>query len=178
MLRRYKVFWVAGIALAALLIAIRVALPEFIKDFVNKRLAALDSYDGSVADVDLALWRGAYRIDGIRIVKTGTKEPTPFFAGDRIDLSIEWRSLVRGSMVSEAVLLQPNVNFVRAENKDGSPDSRPAVAHDLVAGADFGPGTVREGAGRVGSRGVRHAGKVGRPAYGPLTRCPPNAPLR
>lgn len=116
MLRRYQYLWALAI-LAAVLVAVRAALPLIVKDYANDQLQALKDYDGEVADIDLALWRGAYRIHGIRIVKTGAEQPVPFFSGDRIDISIEWRSLLHGSLVSEGVFWQPNVNFVRARDE-------------------------------------------------------------
>ena len=70
MLRRNKIFLTLAIV-AVVLIATRAALPYAVKDYVNRTLHGLEAYDGSVDDVDLALWRGAYRIDGIRIVKRG-----------------------------------------------------------------------------------------------------------
>ena len=100
MTRRKKWLWALAIV-AVLLVGARVALPYFAKDEVNRRLMALESYDGHVEDVDLALWRGAYRLDGIRIVKTGSKQPEPFFDGERIDFSVEWRSILRGRLVAE-----------------------------------------------------------------------------
>lgn len=115
-LRRHKWFRAAGV-FVLLLIAVRVALPSIIKDIANKRLMALEQYDGHVEDVDLALWRGAYRVQGIRIVKTGSNQAIPFFEGDQVDLSIEWKSLFRGSVVAESVFTRPNVNLVRAKNE-------------------------------------------------------------
>jgi Domain of Unknown Function (DUF748) len=108
--------WLWGVAaVVVLLIAARAALPHLVKDYVNRGLMALEAYDGHVADVDIALWRGAYRLNGVRIVKTGSKQPVPFFDGDRIDISIEWKSLLRGHLVSECEMWRPKVNLVRAE---------------------------------------------------------------
>ena len=115
-LPRHKWIWAAG-GLVIVLIAVRLALPSIVKDFVNDRLMALEHYDGHVMDVDIALWRGAYQLEGIRIVKTGADQPEPFFDGDLIDLSIEWKSLFRGKLVAESVFTRPNINLVRAENK-------------------------------------------------------------
>jgi hypothetical protein len=117
--RRHRLLWTLGIVVMVLVI-LRAALPSIVKDEVNKRLAALEDYDGRIVDVDIALWRGAYRVDGIEIVKTGSRQPTPFFSADHVDFSIEWRSLLRGSLVGESVLSRPNVNLVRAENKEQS----------------------------------------------------------
>src|SRR5258706_8516161 len=67
------------LAIAVRLIAFRLALPYMVKDYVNGRLHAMDAYDGSVADVGMGLWRGAYKIYGIEIVKkAGARLPTPF----------------------------------------------------------------------------------------------------
>jgi uncharacterized protein YhdP len=100
-----------------LLIGMRVALPWVVKDYVNDKLQALEAYDGSVADIDIKLWRGAYRLDGIRIVKTGAKQPTPFFSSDYIECAIEWRSLFKGSLVAEGVFGRPELNLVQAANE-------------------------------------------------------------
>lgn len=120
MLVRYRVLWVV-LAVAVLLVAARIALPHVLKDQVNKRLMAMPNYDGHVEAVDVALWRGAYRIEGVTILKTGAeKSPTPFFEGDRIDFSVEWKHLLRGRIVAECELFGPKLNLVRAESKGAS----------------------------------------------------------
>jgi hypothetical protein len=108
------------LAVALLLIAARLAMPYYVKDYVNHQLAGLDSYDGHVGDIDVHLWRGAYSIDDIEIVKTGASRPVPFFRADRLDLSVEWRSLFRGSVVSEAHFLGPEVNLVQGRTEADS----------------------------------------------------------
>lgn len=117
MMRRRNEWLIAVVVLIVVLVAIRAALPSIMRDAVNDQLQALEHYDGHVEDVDLALWRGAYRIDNIRIVKTGGKQPVPFFSADRIDLSVEWRSLLKGSLVAEGVFHSPNINFVKGETE-------------------------------------------------------------
>jgi hypothetical protein len=119
MLRRNKIFLTVALV-AIVLIAVRAALPYVVKDYVNDTLHRLQAYDGSVDDIDLALWRGAYRIDGLRIDKRGKQEPTPFFSSDRIDFSVEWRSLVQGSLVSEVVFIRPNLNLVQEKSPQES----------------------------------------------------------
>lgn len=111
------------IALAVLvvgLIGVRIALPSIIKDYVNDTLQAMAVYDGSVDDIDLHLWRGAYRIGGVRIVKTGAERPTPFFASDAIDFSVEWKILMRGSLVAEVEFVSPDLNLVQAKTDEAS----------------------------------------------------------
>jgi hypothetical protein len=119
MRRRDRYLLIVAIVIAVL-VGVRAALPSLVKDHVNDKLQALDAYDGSVDNIDLALWRGAYRIEGIRIVKTGAKQPVPFFSSDAIDLSVEWRSLMRGSLVAEGVFTRPNLNLVQSKNEQQS----------------------------------------------------------
>ena len=107
-------------AFALLLVAGRIALPFMVEDYANERLAALDAYDGHVGDIDIHLWRGAYSIDDIVIVKTGAKRPVPFFRSRRVDLSVEWRSLLRGSIVAEAEFDGPEVNLVQGKSEADS----------------------------------------------------------
>jgi len=119
MTRRKKIA-VGLLIVAGVLVGARLALPYAVKDYVNRQLVALDAYDGHVGDIDIHLWRGAYSMDDIEIVKTGAARPVPFFKADRLNLSVEWRSLWRGSLVSEATFLGPEVNLVQAETKKGS----------------------------------------------------------
>jgi uncharacterized protein DUF748 len=107
-------------ALCLILIAARLSLPYAVKRYVNGHLRTLDSYRGEIGDVDIHLWRGAYSIDAIEIVKIGAARPVPFFKAARLNLSVEWRSLLRGSLVSEAEFLAPEVNLVHANSKQGS----------------------------------------------------------
>jgi hypothetical protein len=110
--RRTHVFW-SIVLIAVALCALRLALPYIVKDYVNGRLHALDSYDGHVGDIDIGLWRGAYRIDAIAIEKTGgARQRTPFFDSERVDFSVEWRSLLHGSLVAEAHFFEPTLNLV------------------------------------------------------------------
>jgi hypothetical protein len=113
MRRRNK--WLIGVAVVVVAaIAIRAALPTLIRDHLNSRLRALDGYEGHIEDIDLALIRGAYRIDNMRIVKTGSGESVPFFSSPRVDFSIEWPSLLRGALVAEGEFHSPRINFVQA----------------------------------------------------------------
>lgn len=123
-----------GIVVA--LIGLRIALPFIVKDYVNKTLDGLEGYSGSVADVDLSLWRGAYQIEGLRIVRTEGQVPAPFVSIDEVDLSVEWKALLDGSIVAEIDLLNPTLNFVSAPSKKQS-QVEPAsnwteVVQDLV----------------------------------------------
>lgn len=119
-MRRRDKWLIAIVVLVLLGVAIRAAMPTLIRDYVNDKLQALEGYDGRIEDVDLSIIRGAYGIDDIVIVKTGSGQPVPFFSSDRMEFSVEWRSLVKGSLVAEGDFFGPKINFVQAENKQES----------------------------------------------------------
>jgi hypothetical protein len=116
---RSKVFW-ALIGAAAVLITARAVLPIFVERFVNRKLDELDGYSGRIADVDLALIRGAYVIEGVRIVKTGGRIPVPFFTASEVDISVEWSALFDGDIVAEIQLDSPRLNFVKGPTEKTS----------------------------------------------------------
>jgi hypothetical protein len=103
------------IAIIGILIIARIILPYVVLKFANKRLANIDGYYGHIQDIDIALIRGAYRIDSIYINKydSGTQKQTPFFSSRAIDLSVEWRALFHGSIVGELVFEHPQVKFTK-----------------------------------------------------------------
>jgi hypothetical protein len=112
-------FWIAT-ALVASLIALRVALPSIVLRYVNKELDNLEGYSGRVEDIDISLYRGAYQIQGIRIVKSNGRVPVPFFAATELDISVEWRALFHGDIVAEIDLRRPELNFVKGPTEKTS----------------------------------------------------------
>lgn len=119
-MRRSNKILISLAVLAIALIALRLALPTIVKNYVNDALQALEEYDGHVEDVDIHLWRGAYRAEGVQIVKTGADKPVPFFSADAIDFSVEWKSLLRGAFVAQGVFLQPQINLVKDRTDEES----------------------------------------------------------
>lgn len=118
MRRRDKILLIVGVTLT-MLIAIRAALPYAIEGFINRQLAAVEGYDGHVQDVDLGIWRGAAAVEGVRIVRTtGERRNEPFFDCDRIEVSIEWKSLLAGSLVAEGDVIRPVLNLVQAKKEE------------------------------------------------------------
>lgn len=104
------------------LIGIRIYLPFFVKDYINKSLSEIPDYTGTVADVDLHLYRGAYVIDSMRIEKVEGDVPVPFFYTDRLDLSLDWRALFQGAIVGEIHLINPELNFVASKDTTAQQD--------------------------------------------------------
>ncbi|MGG7665392.1 DUF748 domain-containing protein [Dyadobacter sp. BHUBP1] len=105
-----------GIVIA--IVIIRLILPYVVLHFANKSLANINGYYGHIDDIDLAIIRGAYRIDSIYINKMDgpgedSVSQTPFFASKEIDLSIEWKALLKGSIVGEMVFQRPYLRFTK-----------------------------------------------------------------
>ena len=115
------------LSVLAVLIVIRLVLPYVILHYANKTLATMSGYYGHIDDIDLSLIRGAYKIDSVYLNKVDTvsKKQTKFFSASAIDLSVEWRALLHGSIVGELVFDQPNIRFTKdkVEPKDVRNDS-------------------------------------------------------
>lgn len=109
------------LGIVAVLVVFRLILPYFILRYVNNKLAELEEYHGHVNDINLALIRGAYVIRDINIVKKGNdqgqKDTIPFFRSPRIDLSLEWSAIFKGSIVGKIIVEQPVLNFVKGKHK-------------------------------------------------------------
>jgi hypothetical protein len=103
---------IAALAGVALLVLAHALLPVALERYVNRVLDRSENYTGRVEDVDVALWRGAYVIDGVRIDKRSGRVPVAFFRSRRVDLSIQWRALFEGALVGEVHFDRPQLNFV------------------------------------------------------------------
>lgn len=84
------------------LIVLRIFLPSIIKYSINYYLEnKIESYQGHIEDFDLALWRGAYQIQGLRIWKRETDPSAPLLKVAKIDLSLAWRALVHKKILGD-----------------------------------------------------------------------------
>lgn len=116
--RKRRTIW--GSIIVALII-FRLFLPYIVLRYVNGKLENLEEYYGHVEDIDIYLYRGAYEIKDIRLLKKvdkGVKKDTiPFFKSPSIDLSIEWKAIFHGSIVGEISVEEPVINFVKEKHK-------------------------------------------------------------
>lgn len=103
------------LAVVIVLVVARLILPYVVLRYANKTLANMKGYYGRIHDIDIALMRGAYRMDSIYLnrVDTVTQKQTEFFAASGIDLSIEWKALLHGSVVGELVFESPMIRFTK-----------------------------------------------------------------
>lgn len=115
--KRGKIIWIIVGSFIVLLIVFRIALPSILLRYVNKQLATIEGYKGHVEDIDVALYRGAYTINDIRLDKLNGNIPVPFFKADEIDLSVEWSALFNGRIVAEIEVERPVLNYVKGPTK-------------------------------------------------------------
>ena len=112
--------WIVLGALLIILIAARIALPYVLLKLVNRELTKIQDYRGHVADLDVALIRGAYKLKDIRLDKISGKIPVPFFSAEIIDLSLEWSALFHGRIVGKIIVEHPVLNFVKGPTEETS----------------------------------------------------------
>ncbi len=113
---RHPAAWVAGAMV--FLICLRCLLPFALKTYVNRQLNQSRDYGGKIGDITVHLWRGAYQIHDIDIVKRSGSIPVPFFSVHQMDLSLQWNELFHGSVVSRIAMREPRLNFVSGSSPE------------------------------------------------------------
>jgi hypothetical protein len=130
--------WRILLTAIAALVVIRIMLPYILLHVANKRLEETKGYYGHIADLDLAIIRGAYQLEGFYLDKqdTVTEKRTPFLKAGVIDLSLEWKALFHGAIVGELVIDSAEVRFTKeaAEPADLQKDtaSFADLLHDFM----------------------------------------------
>jgi len=144
---RSRWLWALAVLLL-LLLAARAYAPIAAQRYVNRVLDRAEGYHGTIGDVDLALWRGAYQIEDVDILKSGGKVPVPLLRAPLVDLSVEWRALLEGSVVGEIWLESAELNFVSgppSQRQSGVETDWRDVVRDLFP-VKINRVTVRNGA--------------------------------
>ncbi|MCX7546661.1 DUF748 domain-containing protein [Xanthomarina sp. F1114] len=128
--------YIIPILLIAVLFIFRLYLPTLVKNYVNKVLADIPGYYGQVEDIDIALVRGAYKINGMYLNKVNAQTQIPFLDFPKTDISIEWKSLFKGEIVSEIIMMGPKINYVledqETDGENPDMDSWTKALTDLV----------------------------------------------
>ncbi|HMJ92292.1 MAG TPA: DUF748 domain-containing protein [Candidatus Acidoferrum sp.] len=104
--------------LALLAIGLRLAMPGLVKRYVNQTLQKLPGYGGSIGDVDIHLWRGAYTIHDVNVVKQTNSVPVPFLAAQQVDFSVQWKEIRNRALVGEVVVDRAQLNFAKGKSKN------------------------------------------------------------
>ncbi|MGF1635439.1 MAG: DUF748 domain-containing protein, partial [Cyclobacteriaceae bacterium] len=121
---KMKKRYIVLISVLALVIIIRLALPYVAKHFINKELANIEDYHGSVEDLSMSLYRGAFNIGNLVIYEEASEDPDiPFIRLPHLDFSVDWRALFKGKVASDINIDSLEVNFtvLKEEKKDEEP---------------------------------------------------------
>lgn len=117
--KRYKKKrYIIPVIIIVILLVLRLLLPFFVKKYVNDVLADIPGYYGQVGDIDISLIRGAYVINNLYLNKVNADSEVPFLDFEKTDISIEWKSLLKGKVVSEIIMTRPQVIYVFEDQKE------------------------------------------------------------
>ena len=109
---------IAGIL--GLVLLAGVLIPVLAKHYINRSLTQIAGYTGSIDQVGISLFQGAYSVQKFKLDKTEADDPAQFILIDTINFSVQWRALLRGSVVSDIELVQPTVNFAKGKDTTGN----------------------------------------------------------
>ena len=99
-------------------VAARLAAPTVAEHYVNRQLADLGEYRGTVSGVELHLLAGGYVLRDVTIVEVGSTNETPFATIPAMDITLQWRALFRGQAVGEVVMHEPVLNLVQGPSDE------------------------------------------------------------
>jgi hypothetical protein len=96
----------------------RLAAPTLVERYVNRSLADMGEYRGTISGVDLRLLAGGYVLRDLTIVKIDSAHETPFATMPTMDLTLQWPALLRGQAVGEVVMHDPVLNLVQGPSTE------------------------------------------------------------
>lgn len=149
------------ITLSILLIALigfRLYLPILVRDYVNRNLQDMQDYSGHIDAVHIALWRGAYGVREVVIVKKNAPKNEPFATINYLEVAIQWRALLHGSIVGRADFIRPTLNLVQGENSGETQlgtDNNWAKALGKLFPFNFNEVTVHQGTVKFRAPGIK-----------------------
>lgn len=108
------------LAVVAVLLVVRAILPYVVRHYLNARMDRMGSYHGQIADIDLHLWRGAYSIEGLRIVKVDGRFPAPLLDAPHTDIALSWIALGHGVFRGKITFARPTINFIAGHGEGDS----------------------------------------------------------
>lgn len=106
------------LSILVLLIGVRIALPYIIKNQLVKAVNKTEGYHCTLEDVDLHLFRGAMILKEFDLRMTDKEVAKPFVYCKNADISVEWRQIFNGAIVSEIILDDLRLHFADSKDKD------------------------------------------------------------
>src|SRR4051812_25850837 len=107
--RRHTWRWIGGggLLLVGLLGMARLALPWYLESYVNRTIDRSPDYGGRIGHVEVHLWRGAYTIHELKIVKKTNAVPVPLYDAPQVDFSLYWGALVHRRLRGKILMQSP-----------------------------------------------------------------------
>jgi len=93
-------------------------LHAYLIRYVNHKLNESRDYKSHLDDIGIHLWRGAYSIERLNVLKRNGDATIPFFKADTIDISVQWKELFHRHIVAKVILRGPQINFISSDNKE------------------------------------------------------------
>lgn len=125
MKKRYIVL----IVVAVLLVGFRLVLPSIAKNHINKQLDNMEGYHASIDGIGMRLYRGAFQIQGLRVVEEASTDTTIAMVElPHMEFSIDWGSLFRGSFVGEVYIDSPILNLTKLKESEAEQASEFRIA--------------------------------------------------
>lgn len=115
---RRKNLLIIGLSLVAVIVAVRLTLPSLVAWYVNRTLDRITGYEAALDSIDLDLFRGAYRIHGVRVHKLGGRVPLPLLEAKTVLLSVDWEALLQGKFVGRVEAEEGSLNFVNGRSPE------------------------------------------------------------
>ena len=134
----YRKRYLIPVIVIIVLLLLRIALPSIVKNYVNKVLSDIPEYSGHVDDIEIGIFRGAYVIHGLILNKVDADSEVPFIKLPKTDISVQWNALLKGNIVGELVLTNPELTYT-AEDQGGQEDSDSEVEDWTSALTDLVP---------------------------------------
>ena len=118
--RLLRALFMAVLLVGLLLVLARPMMPWAIRWYVNRTLDKSQVYQGRIGQIELSLWRGAYAIRDVRLVKMTGNVPVPLFSAPRVEFAVQWDALLHRKVVGRMLMQQPELNFVAAHGEADS----------------------------------------------------------
>jgi hypothetical protein len=132
-LRRWERRTVIVVAIIlVVLLGLRIAAPFVVRSAINHRLAKIEGYHGEVQDVDLHLWRGAYRLQGVKLTRQVGNEQAPFLNVADIDFSLAWRELWHRRILADIAVSDLTLTFVPTPPKEEAASIKETSWQDVI----------------------------------------------
>lgn len=124
---------IAVVTLVVLLAALRIAAPFVVRAAIDHRLARIAGYSGQVRDVDLHVWRGAYRLREVKLTRRVGTEQAPFLDVGEIEFSLAWRELLHGRILSDIDASDLTLTYVPVPAKTEAASIRETPWQEVIS---------------------------------------------